>query len=155
MKRIPLRAALLAFAALLLSTSALAAPAQSFTQTFKDAVDVDPNNVNPCTGDPGTLTTVENGVIHVTLTANGGFHLTGTFTGALEFVPDDPSKPTLTGRSTIWFGDNDNARSGVETVTFTVHAEGSDGSTVRMHSAAHFSVSATGLVVSFDKLRCG
>jgi general stress protein YciG len=89
------------------------------------------------------------------MTANGGFHFIGTFTGTLEFVPDDPAKPSFTGRATIWFGDNDNLRIEADTVTFTVHADGSDGSSLDVHDTMHFSVSATGLEVSFDKLRCG
>jgi hypothetical protein len=135
--------------------AALAAPAETLTQTFHNAIEVDPDNVHPCTGDEGTLTTVENGVIHVTMTANGGFHLTGTFTGTLEFVPDDPAKPSFTGHLTLWFGDNDNLRNEADTVTFTVHAEGSDSSSLDIHDTMHLSVSATGLAVSFDKPRCG
>ena len=40
------------------------------------------------------------------------------------------------------------------TSTFSVHATGTDGSTISFHEVAHFGVSATGVVVSFDKPVC-
>ena len=139
---------------LLVYASNAFAAATSFTQTFKNVTETF-TDVNPCTGDPGTLTITYNGVVHVTIANNGSFHTTGTFTGDFVFDTTDPTKPDYTGHFTNWFGDNDNSRSEADTVTFTVHGTGSDGSTIRFHETAHFSVSASGVVISFDKMSCG
>src|SRR5688572_26721516 len=76
-------------------------PAQTFTETVKDVTETFPE-VNPCTGDEGTVTITYNGVFHVTELASGEFHLTGTLTGTFVFVPDDPELPTFSGRFTSW-----------------------------------------------------
>lgn len=152
---------LTAFSLLLLAVSnafAAGAGAVSSTQTFHNQTDVS-SDVNPCTGDPGTLTITYNGVMHVTeLTGGigaGTFWATGTQTGTFTFVPDDASKPSYTGHFTVWFGDNNNLRNGSETETFTVHGIGSDGSVLQFHETAHMSVNANGVTFSFDKASCG
>jgi hypothetical protein len=99
-------------------------------------------------------TSTVSGVIHLTLLANGTYHITGTFRGTFEFVPDDPTLPTYTGRFTQWFGENSNNQNFAATFTFTLHGTGTDGSKLKFHETAHFSVSATGVLVTFDKLRC-
>jgi hypothetical protein len=130
------------------------AQATTFTEKFKNVTETF-HDVNPCTGEGATVTITYNGVVHVTFAANGSFHITGTFTGDVVIVPDDPSQPTFTGHFTQWFGDNVNSKNQAATFTFTVIAKGSDGSRLRFHETAHFSVSATGVIVEFDKLRCG
>jgi len=126
------------------------------TDTFHDVI--------PCLdgGAPATITTTENGVVHLTaagLDANGDpippYHITGTFTGTVVAVPDDPSLPTYTGHFTTWFGENSNAKSFVDTDTFTVIAHGSDGSIIKFHDTFHVTVNAQGQVtVEFDKPHC-
>src|SRR5947209_6552071 len=134
---------------------AAGAGAVTFTQTDHNLVQVMPENSIPCMGGLGTLTITQNDVFHVTMLANGTDWLTGTATGTLVFVPDDSSLPTYTGHFTSWFNENDNLKNGNETFTFSVHATGSDGSSVTYHEVAHFSVSATGVTVSFDRPTCG
>jgi hypothetical protein len=137
---------------------AAGAGAMSFTQTFKNVTEVS-TDVNPCTGAPGTLTITYNGVFHVTeLTSGigaGTFWTTGTQTGTFTFAPFDASRPSYTGRFTVWFGDNDNLRNDAETVTFRVRGIGSDGSVLRFHEVEHMSVSASGVTLAFDKPTCG
>jgi hypothetical protein len=143
--------------------SALAAPAAfaggngaiTITQNFHDDTMSNPD-VNPCSGATGTTTMTFNGVIHGTFNANGSW-VTGTMTGAFQFVPDDPSQPTYTGHFTSWFGDENNRQNGVEHFTFTVHVTGTDGSRLTFHETFHDSVSASGMTVTFDKaqLTCG
>src|SRR5215207_6122662 len=53
------------------------------TETFQE--------VNPCTGDPATITITYNGVFHITTAPNGSEHVTGTQTGTFTIVPDDSS----------------------------------------------------------------
>jgi hypothetical protein len=139
--------------AALSAAPASAAPATTFTQTVKGVTESFPE-VNECSGATGTVTITYNGVFHVTELASGGLHVTGTQTGTFTFVPDDPSEPTYTGRFTTWFGENVNARNATGTFTFRVRGVGSDGSVLRFHQVAHFSVSATGVTVEFDRTRC-
>lgn len=135
-------------------SSAFAEGAVTFTETFHNVTESF-SDVNPCTGDPGTVTITYNGVVHVTLLPNGTSHFTITQTGDVVFVPDDPSLPTYTGRFTGWAGFNSNNKNGAGTFTFTVHLTGSDGSTLKFHITEHFSVSASGIVNTFSKPRCG
>lgn len=119
----------------------------------------------PCIGNGqelATITTVENGVIHITaagLDADGNpippYHITGTFTGTFTADPQDPSLPTFTGHFTSWFGENSNQKTFNGTSTFTIIATGSDGSRLRFHDTFHVTVNANGEVtVEFDKPSC-
>jgi hypothetical protein len=126
------------------------------TETFTDVV--------PCREDLGAydITVTENGVFHVTAAGIdeateeliAPYHVTGTFTGTVVAVPSDDTGPTFTGRFTQWFGENANLNSHNGTFTFSVRLRGSDGSVVRFNVVAHFSVSATGVTVEFEKPRC-
>jgi hypothetical protein len=136
------------------ASSALAEGAVTFTETWHNVTESFPD-VNPCTGDPSTVTITYNGVGHVTLLPNGTSHFTITQTGDVVFVPDDPSLPTYTGHFTIWGGFNSNNKNAAGTFTFTVHLTGSDGSTLKFHITEHFNVSASGVVNTFSKPRCG
>jgi hypothetical protein len=135
-------------------SSALAEGAITFTETFHN-VTVSFPDVNPCTGIPGTVTITYNGVVHVTLLPNGTSHFTVTQTGDVVSVPDDPSLPTYIGNFTIWAGFNSNNQSEAGTNTFSVHVTGSDGSKLTFHVTEHFGVSASGVVNTFSKPKCG
>ena len=138
--------------ALLVAPTVGAAPAETETFVVKDEVNTEAD-VNPCTGVPGTVTTVSNGVIHTTANANG-FHITGTFTGTFEFVPDDPGEPTYTGRYTVWFGGNAGPGENF-TETFRVNGTGSDGSRIKFNGVTHVTVNANGVpTAEFDFGNC-
>ena len=145
---------------LFVTSSALAAGAGavSVTQTFHNATQTFPSP-NPCTGDPGTVTTISNGVAHATFLTSGVGAGTGWFTftatGDFVFTPADPTKPTFTGHFTAWDGENVNLKNFAATSTFVLHGTGSDGSTLTFHDVAHISVSASGITLSFDKPTCG
>jgi hypothetical protein len=117
------------------------------TQTFVDVL--------PCAG-PGlfTITLTYNAVEHESTAANGSTHETFTMTGTFTAVPVSGSGTSYSGHFTIWDGDNGNAQNATFTFTFSIHARGSDGSRLTFHETVHFSVSATGLVVFFDKPHC-
>jgi hypothetical protein len=125
------------------------------TETFTDVV--------PCRESLGAydITITQNGVFHVTAAGFtedeeliAPYHVTGTFTGTFVAVPSDGTGPTFRGRFTQWFGENSNLKTHNGTFTFSVRGRGSDGSVIRFHVVAHFSVSATGVTVEFEKPRC-
>jgi hypothetical protein len=141
-----------AFLALIAAPAAARATSQTFH--FHNETDSFPTD-NPCSGVPGTVTVTFNGVVHMTTLDSGAVHGTETMTGTFSFVPDDPSQPSYTGRFTSWDGFNANSQNFTATATFRVRGTGSDGSTLTFHDNAHFSVSATGVTISFDRPRCG
>jgi hypothetical protein len=151
------------FAALLVAVVALVAVpiaspagagAVSFTQNWHNVTETS-TDINPCTGAPGTLTVTYNAVFHLTTLENGTYWATFTQSGSFSFVPFDSSQPSYTGHFTVWDGDNWNNRNTTETVTFSVHGVGSDGSRLAAHETEHLSTSASGATLSFDKMRCG
>lgn len=155
MRHWKLASLLAAFILLLTASTALAGGngAQTVTTHFRDVTETEAD-VNPCTGDPGIVTSTFSGVAHFTGLANGTYHTTFTATGTFVFDTDDPALPDYTGRITVWGGENSNNQNFAGTFTTTVHGTGTDGSKLKFHQTAHFSVSATGALVTFDKLRC-
>lgn len=127
--------------------------ATTFTENQHGVVDVFADS-NPCTGDPGTVTAVENQIFHGTINKTGSW-FTGTVEGKFTFTPDDPAKVAYTGHFVTWFGDENNLQNGVEHSTFNVNAVGSDGSHLQFHDNAQATVNANGAVtVSFDHMSC-
>jgi hypothetical protein len=111
-------------------------------------------DVNPCTGAPGTLTHTIKGMTHLTELPNGDHHATTTTTETFTFVPNDPSQPTYTGKSTFRSDDNFNRKT--FNLTFTAHsiAVGSDGSRIALHFVGHVTINANGTVtVEFERDR--
>lgn len=129
----------------------------SSTITFHDATDsfAAPN---PCSGAPGTVTIVANGVIHLNVNPDGTSWFTLTQTGTFTFVPDDfPADPSYAGTFTLWDGDNVNLRNFAATFILEIpHAAGSDGSTLSAHETETIAITGTGdVAVSFSNLVCG
>jgi hypothetical protein len=154
MRRLKFAPVVAAVLLLLTASSALADGngAQTFTEHFTGTETS--ADVNPCTGEPGTVTTTFSGVAHSTLLANGTYHGTFTATGTFVFDTTDPALPDYTGRITVWGGENSNNQNFAGSFTQTIHGVGTDGSRVKFHQTAHFSVSASGVLVTFDKLHC-
>jgi len=156
MRRLILPVLLLATALAANPLSALPAQAGATSQTLTIHNGTDTFvDVNPCTGDPATITLTFNAVMHLTILESGAVHGTETQAGTFQLVPRDPSLPSFTGRFTEWDGFNANSRNFAATFTFHVIGKGSDGSILRFHEDAHFSVSASGMTVEFDRPRCG
>lgn len=153
-----------ALGAVLLMTvpaQASGAGAVSSTQTFHNAT-ATMDIVNPCSGVPGTLTLVYDGVFHLTILTSGVGAGTGratlTATGTFTLVQIDGV--TFTGQLTTWNGDNANLTSIANTAILVINGTGSDGSTLTFHDVAHFTVvgldtSSPSLIVDFDKPTCG
>ena len=135
------------------SATAAGNGATSFTDNEHGVIDVF-HDMNPCTGDPGTVSAVENQIFHGTINKTGSW-FTGTVEGQFTFTPDDPSKVTYKGHFVNWFGDENNLRNGVEHSTFNVNATGSDGSHLQFHDNAQATLNANGTVtVSFYHMSC-
>jgi hypothetical protein len=77
--------------------------------------------------------------------------LTGTSAGTITAVADDV---TYTGHFTQRFGGNGNSVNFEETVAFTLHLTGTDGSQIAFTEVFHFMVTPTGVETSFDRPVC-
>ena len=115
------------------------------------------HDVNPCTGDPVTVTMIYDGMIAYAIDAQGRLHLTGTTVGTIEVVPFDPSLPKYAGRVVNWFGESTSFNSVGRWVTLNIKLRGSDGSTISLNSVFQYHLSNGVLHVSFDaeRIRCG
>jgi hypothetical protein len=145
---------LIAATGLLFGTAApTSAAASSTTQTVHQFTETFATP-NPCTGDLGTVTTTSNGVFHMSVDATGGTHITGTMTGTFEFVPDDATLPTFTGRFTNWFGGNVGANGQGFWSTFSLTGYGSDGSVIHFNGVMQFHLSNGEIHAEFSLLNC-
>jgi hypothetical protein len=149
MKRLLLLVLVLLSAALLAPAAAAAAETETihFSGTDSRA------SQNLCSGAPGTLTIVFSGVVHTTDLGDGTLHMTGTTTGTVTFVPDDPSQPSYTGHLTERSGE------GADTITIAnnIVLHGSDGSLGKQHILFHLTVNANGTVttsIDMNRLTC-
>jgi len=151
---------LLAWLTGLTLSAALLAPAAALateTETIHFSGTDSRASANLCSGAPGTLTIVFSGVVHTTDLEDGTVHVTGTMTGTVTFVPDDPSQPSFTGHLTEWFGENVNASNSTITIANNIVLHGSDGSLGKQHILFHLTVNANGTVTSSidtDQLTC-
>jgi hypothetical protein len=112
---------------------------------------------NLCSGASGTLMIVFSGVVHTTDLEYGTFYVTGTTTGTVTFVPDDPSQPSFAGHLTERFGQNVNPSNSTITIADNIVLQGSDGSLGKQHILSHLTVNANGTVTSSidtDELTC-
>ena len=108
---------------------------------------------NLCSGAPGTLTIVFSGVVHTTARGDGTLQMTGTTTGPVTFVPDDPSQPSYTGHLTERFGGDVNTI----TIADNIVLHGSDGSLGKLHILFHLTENANGTVtasIDTNRLTC-
>jgi hypothetical protein len=107
---------------------------------------------NPCTGDTGTVNfTDTHSVFHINVNGAGDAWFTGTDGGPASFVPDSSSALTGSGTWTSWFGSSLNNKSAVFHSTFNLTVHFPNGTTVSMHDTMHETITANGVVFSFDK----
>lgn len=110
--------------------------------------------VDPCTGDPGTLTmTVTHQIYHINVDGAGDAWDTGTVNGGISFTPDDASAPSGSGAYANWFGDSFNARNMEQTFTFAASLQLTNGQHVAVHAVGHVTFAASNPitpVVAFD-----
>ena len=154
------RRLLLAWLTGLTLSAALLAPAAAFateTETIHFSGTDSRAEANLCSGAPGTLTIVFSGVIRTTDLEDGTVHVTGTMTGTVTFVPDDPSQASFSGHLAESHGEITNPSNAVETNAENVVVHGSDGSLGKQHILFHLTVNANGTVTSSidtDQLTC-
>jgi hypothetical protein len=141
-------ALLFAAAALLLSAPAASAGAESFTVIKKGVTESFTETA--CVG-AADVTITYNAVFHVTVLDNGTYHLTGSNAGTITAVAGDV---TYTGHFTQQVGENGNLMNYEETVAFTLHLTGTDGSQITFTEVFHFMITPTGVETSFDKPVC-
>lgn len=141
-------------------SAALLVPAAAFataTETIHFSGTDSRASANLCSDAPGTLTIRFSGVVHTADLEDGAFHVAGTMTGAVTFVPDDSLQPSFTGHLTERFGQNVNASNSTITVADNIVLHGSDGSLGKQHILFHLTVNANGTVTSSidtDELTC-
>lgn len=113
---------------------------------------------NPCSGVPGLLTEVENGVFHLTAAAIDTGNpddptddrpvppYTSTFNveNRFSFVPDDPDQPSYSGHSHTHISERFKAFPGVAQLENTIQARGDDGSVLRLRWVERVSIQADG-----------
>lgn len=139
----------------LLAGPAHAAP-RTTTTTEKGLVETFVDVIPSCeaAGDPYTITTTSNRIVHETVFDDGRVHVTFTDTGTFVAVPlGDRPLPNYTGKFTAWGGFNANRSTVNGTFTFTVRGTGSDGSTFAIHNVDHFNVRPDGTVNEFFHCR--
>jgi len=136
---------------------------QTVTETQNvHGVFFEPEATNPCNGDTFNggqgIQFTGNLVNHVTFFTNSDeVWATFTETGKISGT-DDGTGATYTGHATAWGNFNMNERNQNSAFTLTIHATGSDGSSITVHENTVFVLNANGTVtVNFDKfsLTCG
>ena len=135
---------------LLIVPAALAESATTTTQRSRQ-VDVNPGETNTCNGSTGTITNDEQDVFHITTLPDGTYQLTGHSTAQVSFEPDDPAQPSYAGHETFSIVETSRSHSFTTTLRFHARLRGTDGSFITIGELVHFTVSASGVVVSFDK----
>ena len=116
----------------------------------------EPQATNPCSGDTfnggAGIVFTGNLVNHVTyFTQSDEMWATFTETGAIAGT-DDGTGVTYRGHATVWGNFNMNERNQNSEFTLTIHATGSDGSSISAHETTVFVVNSNGdVTVNFDK----
>jgi hypothetical protein len=130
---------------------ALAAPGLTVTTTQHQHGSWVETDTNPVTRNSIDVHFDGNSVEHVTyFTTSDEVRDTFGETGSIWFVDNGV---TYSGRATTHGTFMLNQRNAHETFTLTVHAMGSDGTSVWGHETAHFTYNGNGVVtVSFDRL---
>jgi hypothetical protein len=140
----------LAALAALATVPAAFAGAESFTVVQKDVTESF-TDVEPCGAGSADVTITYNFVFHVTVIEDGTYQFTGASAGTVTAVADGV---TYTGHFAQRFGETVNLMNREETVVFTVHLTGTDGSRITFIDVLHFTVTATGVERSFEKPIC-
>jgi hypothetical protein len=140
----------LALTVVLAAPAALASSADT-TTVVQRQLDINPGETNPCTGATGTIIDDEQDVFHITSLADGTLRLSGHSTVSVTFLPDDPNGVRYDGHETFAFNENTTSATFTTTMTTIVRVKGSDGSFLTFREVAHLTVTATGVVASFDR----
>ncbi len=137
---------------LVVAVPAVAAPGHTVTMTEHQHGSWVETDTNPVTRDSIDVHFDGNSVSHMTyFPAGDEVWATFTETGRIWFVDKGV---TYSGHATAWGNFNMNQRNANQTFTLTIHAIGTDGTSVWAHETSHITYNGNGVVtVSFDKLR--
>jgi hypothetical protein len=114
-------------------------------------VDVNPGEQNPCNGSTGTITDDEQDVFHITTLDDGTYRFAGHSTVQVTFEPDDSSLPSYAGHETFMIAEASTSQAFTTTSRERVRIKGTDGSFLTFAELVHYSVSAGGVSVLFDR----
>ena len=148
-------------------SAALAAPT-TFQYTFTNQNQNDSFiDTGICDPRPATITLIGyNEALHVSATESGlteaeiwalldddssGVIVRVTYTQTGQFIVEEASGVTYTGRFTSWFGGNVNSHTAEFGGTFSVRGTGDDGSRVTANFTSHVTFVGGEPVVEFDK----
>ncbi|MCA1695133.1 MAG: hypothetical protein LC749_10585, partial [Actinobacteria bacterium] len=90
-------------------------------------------------------------VFHITALDDGTYRFTAHSTVQFTFEPDDSSQPSYTGRETFTIAEASTSRTFTTTSRQHLRVKGTDGSFITISNLVHFSVSASGVSVSFER----
>ena len=113
-------------------------------------VDVNPGELNTCTGATGTIVDDEQDVFHITLLP-GATNLTGHSTVNVTFTPDDPGQVAYEGHETFAVSESISDRNFVANSTNHVRVKGTDGTFLTVREVSHLNVTSSGVTVTFDR----
>jgi len=155
--------ALLALVPLAAGKAFAGGPPQHFTIHFHNETETF-DDVDPCNGNPATITLTYDGVAHVTVFDDGTGHFTETEHGTFTFDYDPPDGITdASGSFVEWDGGNgkfdDNGNLiGKGEMTFTLNGQGTytdSGANFKFHNNAHVVTDELGNVkLAFFKAHC-
>ena len=128
---------------------AFGAGAQTITVVQRQ-VDVNPGELNPCTGATGMIVDDEQDVFHITFLP-GATNLTGHSTVSVTFTPDDPGQVAYDGHETFAVSERSTDRNFVTNSTNHVRLRGTDGTFVTVREVSHLNVTPSGFTVTFDR----
>jgi len=134
---------------LLVASSAYAAA--DSTTVVQRGLDVNPGEINPCTGDVGTIVDDEQDVFHITSLSSGALHLSGHSTVAVSFIPNDPTGVRYDGHETFALSETDTDRVSTTTISTRVRVRGTDGTFLTVSEVAHLTANGNGVVIAFDR----
>ena len=81
--------------------------------------------------------------------------MSGTETGNVLLTPTDPALPSYIGQFTSLFATTTPSANGTVTSSLKMHGVGSSGSVLNVELVQQFTMSTTGVMVSFGHLTCG
>jgi hypothetical protein len=113
-------------------------------------VDVNPDELNPCTGATGMIVDDEQDVFHITFLP-AATNLTGHSTVSVTFTPDDPGQVAYEGHETFAVSESSSDRNFVTNSTNHVRMKGTDGTFVTVREVSHLNVTSSGVTVTFDR----
>lgn len=104
---------------------------------------------------PVLITNTLNGVIHLTVLANGTLHFTNNVAGTTTTIELGPDGVTFTGHAQRHVSENENLQNVTLQINTNVVAKATEGPKQNAHAVEHLNTSADGDANVFFQLNCG